>query len=57
MKKGLYKHTKDDGYFDKGTIIIEVSETANVHNAPRLYKAVVEGPFSSFTRRYNVSFM
>lgn len=28
MKKGLYKHTKDDGYFDKGTIIIGVSETA-----------------------------
>lgn len=27
MKKGLYKHTKDDGYFDKGAIIIEVSET------------------------------
>lgn len=28
MKKGLYKHIKDDGYFDKGTIIIKVSETA-----------------------------
>ena len=28
MKKGLYKHTKDDGYFDRGKIIIEVSETA-----------------------------
>lgn len=28
MKKGLCKHIKDDGYFDKGTIIIGVSETA-----------------------------
>ena len=28
MKQGLYKHIKDDEHFNRGKIIIEVSETA-----------------------------